>query len=73
MDTLKEIEKIVGEYKGAAVTLANTTTFDDLGFDSLDTVDLMMRVEEKFGVTFDDDLQVKTLGELVGKIEQLKK
>lgn len=73
MDTLKELEKLVCEYKGENVTLKSDTTFDELGFDSLDTVDLMMQLEEKFGITFDDDLQVATVGELALKIDELKK
>lgn len=73
MDIIKEIEKIVSDYKGKAVKVTNDTTFTDLGFDSLDTVDLMMQVEEKFDVAFDDDVQIKNLGELVRKIEKLKK
>jgi acyl carrier protein len=73
MDIMKELEALVSEYKGEPVTLTPTTTFDDLGFDSLDTVDLMMQFEEKMGITFDDDLQIGTLGELVAKIGELKK
>jgi acyl carrier protein len=73
METIKELEKIVGDYKGTPTALTMNTTFDDLGFDSLDTVDLMMKVEEKLGVTFDDDLQISNLGELVHKIEQQRK
>lgn len=73
MDTLKELEKLVCEYKGETVELSADTTFDALGFDSLDTVDLMMQLEEKFGITFDDDLQVSTVGELALKIDELKK
>ena len=73
METLKELEKLVCEYKGETLTLKNDTTFDELGFDSLDTVDLMMQLEEKFGITFDDDLQISTVGELAMKIDELKK
>ena len=73
METLQELEKLVCEYKGETLTLKNDTTFDELGFDSLDTVDLMMQLEEKFGITFDDDLQISTVGELATKIDELKK
>ena len=48
------------------------TTFEELGFDSLDKVDLMMQVEEKFGVTLGDDVAVATVGELAAKIDELK-
>ena len=73
MDTLKELEKLVCEYKGETVTLNKETTFDELGFDSLDTVDLMFQLEEKFSIEFPGDLQVSTVGELAAKIDELKK
>ncbi len=73
MDMIKEMEKIISDYKGKAVTVTETTTFDELGFDSLDTVDLMMQVEEKYGIAFDDDMQITTLGELAKKIGELIK
>lgn len=47
---------------------------DDLGADSLDLVDLVMSVEEKFGVKVaDEDLEnIKTVGDIVDYIEENK-
>ena len=73
METLKTLADIVNEYKGETLNITAETTFEDLGFDSLDKVDLMMQVEEKFGVTLGDDLVVATVGELAAKIDELKK
>lgn len=73
MDIIKEIEKIVSEYKGKAVKITEATTFGELGFDSLDTVDLMMQVEEKYSITFDDDMKIANMGDLIKKIQELKK
>ena len=44
---------------------------DDLGADSLDLVDLVMSVEEEFGVKVaDEDLEnIKTVGDIVNCIE----
>ena len=44
---------------------------DDLGADSLDLVDLLMSVEEEFGVKVaDEDLEnIKTVGDIVNYIE----
>lgn len=47
---------------------------DDLGADSLDVVDLVMSVEEEFGVKIaDEDLEgIKTIGDIVDYIEENK-
>ena len=44
---------------------------DDLGADSMDLVDLVMSVEEEFGVKVaDEDLEnIKTVGDIVNYIE----
>ena len=44
---------------------------DDLGADSLDLVDLVMSVEEEFGVTISDEEAAKmsTIGDIVNYIE----
>ena len=73
METLKTLSEIVNEYKGETLDITADTTFEDLGFASLDKVDLMMQVEEKFGVTLGDDVAVATVGELASKIDELKK
>ena len=48
------------------------TMQDDLGSDSLDLVDLVMSVEEEFGVKVaDEDLEnIKTVGDIVNYIEE---
>ena len=72
MNVLEELKAIVNDYKGEELTIAAETTFEDLGFDSLDKVDLMMQIEEKFEITLGDDLVVNTVGDLVKKIEEIK-
>lgn len=72
MDILKEISDIVKEYKGEDVVLTPESRFDDLGFDSLDRIELVMAAEEKFNITFDNDLNVATVAELMDKIAELQ-
>lgn len=72
MNVLEELKAIVNEYKGEELEIAAETTFEDLGFDSLDKVDLMMQIEEKFDITLGDDLVVNTVGDLVKKIEEIR-
>lgn len=73
MDILKAINEVVVEYAGKDIELSADTDFDSLGFDSLDKVEILMRLEERFGVVFDDDLQVKSVTELIEAIEKLRK
>ena len=70
-DKLKEL---VGDQLGVEedeVTM-EATMQDDLGADSLDLVDLVMSVEEEFGVKVaDEDLEnIKTVGDIVNYIEE---
>lgn len=45
------------------------TKFQDLGIDSLDTVEMLMDLEDKIGVEIELDQKVETVGELVAFIE----
>ena len=50
---------------------ADTDLQEDLGADSLDVVDLLMSIEDEFGVEVPDDEieNIKTVGSLVAYIE----
>lgn len=71
MDILNELNVIVSEYRDD-VTLDMDSNFSELGFDSLDRVELVMAVEEKFNISFPEDIQVETVKELVDKINELR-
>lgn len=50
---------------------SDTSLTDDLGADSLDVVDLIMSIEDEFGIEIPDEVaeQVKTVGDLVDFVE----
>ena len=50
-------------------TITPETRFKDLSIDSLDTVELLMNLEEKIGAEIELDQKVETVGELVEFIE----
>tara|TARA_B100000029_G_scaffold306732_1_gene299557 strand:+ start:2864 stop:3097 length:234 start_codon:yes stop_codon:yes gene_type:complete len=56
-DTEQEVKKIVIEHLGIEESkVTNESKFiDDLGADSLDTVELVMAFEEKFSIEIPDD------------------
>lgn len=45
------------------------TSFKDLGIDSLDTVEMLMNLEDKLGKEIELNQKVETVGELVNYIE----
>lgn len=70
----EEVKKVIAELlsvEESAVT-ENAKFVDDLGADSLDTVELVMALEEKFNVEIsDEDAQnIKTVGEAIAYIEK---
>ncbi len=54
-------------------TISVDTSFrEDLNADSLDVVELIMALEEEFGITVEDDdaANIDTVGDLVGAIKE---
>jgi acyl carrier protein len=62
-DIADRVKKIVVEHLGvdAAKVTDSASFIDDLGADSLDTVELVMAFEEEFGVEISDDAASKIL------------
>ena len=56
-DTADRVKKIVVEHLGVDEdkVVDNASFIDDLGADSLDTVELVMAFEEEFGIEIPDD------------------
>ena len=70
METLEKLKEILSECKGEDLTITPETTFDELEFDSLDKVDIVMQIEDAYGITLGDNLQLSTVGELIQKIDE---
>jgi acyl carrier protein len=74
MSTVAErVKKIVVEHLGVdEAKVQNSASFiDDLGADSLDTVELVMAFEEEFNIEIPDDAaeKIQTVGDAVSFIE----
>ena len=59
------IAKIVSDRTGCDVSdVKPVTTFAELGIDSLDTVELLMNLEDEIGVEIELDQKVETVDDL---------
>jgi acyl carrier protein len=71
-DIAERVKKIVVEHLGveAAQVKEDAKFIDDLGADSLDTVELVMAFEEEFGIEIPDDAaeKIQTVGDAIGFI-----
>lgn len=73
-DVAERVKKIVVEHLGveAAQVKEDAKFIDDLGADSLDTVELVMAFEEEFSVEVPDEdaEKLQTVGDVVKYIEE---
>lgn len=62
-DVAERVKKIIVEHLGVEETkvVENASFIDDLGADSLDTVELVMAFEEEFGIEIPDEAAEKIL------------
>lgn len=71
LDQIKEL--LANSLSIDADSITEASSFaEDLGIDSLDIVELLMNVEEEFGVSIEPDPSIATVGDLIAKIEELK-
>ena len=64
------IAKLIAERNDCDVAeIQRETTFQDLGIDSLDTVEMLMDLEDQLGMEIELDQKVETVGDLVDFIE----
>ena len=73
-DVAERIKKIVVEHLGVEEDKVSegASFIDDLGADSLDTVELVMAFEEEFSVEIPDDAaeKIQTVGDAVNFIKE---
>jgi|TARA_A100001388_G_scaffold153258_1_gene113941 acyl carrier protein len=73
-DIAERVKKIVIEHLGVEEdkVIDSASFVDDLGADSLDTVELVMAFEEEFSIEIPDDVaeKITTIKDAIGHIEK---
>ena len=73
---IEKVKQLVAEQLGIDVNTIkdDSNILEDLGADSLDIIEMLMTLEDEYGVTIPDDKinQVKTISEIAKLIEDCK-
>ena len=71
--TFEKVKEIIVEQLSLEESEVNEdTSFEKLGLDSLDIVELLMAIEEEFGIEVKAEEAGKTVGDLVNYIDENK-
>lgn len=75
--TLEKVKKIIGEQlaiEDLSTINAETSIMNDLEADSLDAVEIMMSIEDEFGIEIPDEdaEKFKNIGDIVSYIDSKK-
>ncbi len=71
--TLEKVKELLAEHLEMDVAeISEAATFEDLGVDSLDAVEIMMEMEDEFGVEIKPAEAGKSVKELVAYIDSKK-
>ncbi|MBQ3573746.1 MAG: acyl carrier protein [Clostridia bacterium] len=71
--TIEKVRETVAEQLGMDINeISADTTFEDLGIDSLDTVELMMELEDVFGIEIDAEKAGNSVSSLSSYIDSIK-
>ncbi|MBR6134869.1 MAG: acyl carrier protein [Clostridia bacterium] len=67
---LQAIQEIISEYLDIdPSTITETTSFKDMEIDSIDMMDIIMNIEDKFDIKIDDTQGLETVGDLIKMIQ----
>lgn len=73
MSTFDKVVEILVDAKDLeADKITMESTWEELGLDSLDTVELVMNMEDEFGISLEMTDDMKTVGDVVKAIDAAK-
>ena len=70
MNVFQRIAEVISDHTGSDISeITEETTFEGLGVDSLDIVEMVMKLEEELGVTLELEEKFESVGALARFIE----
>jgi len=70
MNVFGKIAAVIADHTGGDVSeITEATTFEDLGVDSLDVVEMVMKLEDELGIELELEDKYETVGALARFIE----
>lgn len=69
MTVFERIVKLIKANINDTEVITEDTTFESLGIDSLDTVEMVMQLEEELGIEIELEEKMATVGELAKYVE----
>ncbi|MCI7333990.1 MAG: acyl carrier protein [Oscillospiraceae bacterium] len=74
MDTFEKVSDIIGKrFELSETKITMDTTWEEIGADSIDLVDLISELEDEFDISIPDDSieDLKTVGDVVNLIDEM--
>ncbi|MDD2215776.1 MAG: acyl carrier protein [Eubacteriales bacterium] len=71
--TFEKVAKIIAEARDLDISeIKMDTSFEDMELDSLDVIEVVMAIEEAFGINIDTEGDLRTVEDLVKLVDNLK-
>ena len=72
-EILGEVQNVLRKFKDdEKLTITEQTKFEELELDSLDTVDLVMEIEDALGVQIEMSKEIQTVAHIINIVEKQK-
>ena len=68
---LKKLQDIISNYLDIdPKSITEESSFKDMEVDSLDMVEIVMEIEDAFGITIDETAVIQTVGDIIKLIQE---
>ena len=68
---LKKLQDLISNYWDIdPKSITEESSFKDMEVDSLDMVEIVMEIEDAFGITIDETAEIQTVGDIIKLIQE---